>query len=320
MASLKNRGATQAVTPYSDTVAGYLLVWLAAALWAGLGPIYKLLMGFGIPPLTVVTFRAALAALILAGWTLARQRSLGGLRIAREDWPLMLSYGAIGIACFYAAYIYAVQLTGVAVAVVLMYTAPAWVALIAWWRLGEGMDGPRALALLCALAGCVLVAQAYDPTALRLNAMGVLCGLGSGLGYGLYSVFNKLALRRYVPTTVQFYGFAIGTGFLALSQSPASLLMPLRSPWLLGGLVLMAIGPTLGGGLAYAAGVRRLPVSVASLVATLEPALATLFGYLLFGEVLRPGQWIGACLILAAAILLRPSTPTGTAVRGRTVR
>jgi DME family drug/metabolite transporter len=218
----------------------------------------------------------------------------------------LLAYGMIGIACFYAAYIYAVQLTGVAVAVVLMYTAPAWVALIAWWRLGEGMDRVRALALLCAFGGCVLVAQVYDLAALRLNAVGVLCGLGAGLGYGLYSIFNKLALRRYMPMTVQFYGFAIGAGFLALSQPLANLMLPLHSPWLLGGLVLMALGPTLGGGLAYAAGVQRLPISVASLVATLEPALATLMGYLLFGETLQPGQWVGACLILMAVILLRP--------------
>ncbi len=304
MSSLNDR----TILPALHAITGYLLVWLAATLWASLGPIYKLLINFGLLPLTVVTFRAGLAALILAGWLLVRERSLARLRIARGDWPLMLAYGVIGVAFFYAVYVYAVQLTGVAVAVVLMYTAPAWVALIAWWRLGEGMDRSRALALLFALVGCALVSQAYNPTALRLNAVGVLCGLGAGLGYGLYSVFNKIALGRYTPVTVQFYGLTIGAIFLALSQPPASTLTLLRSPWLLGGVVLVALGPTLGGGLAYAAGVQRLPVSIASLVATLEPALATLFGYLFFGEVLQPGQWIGTGLILAVVILLRPQS------------
>jgi DME family drug/metabolite transporter len=300
--------------PASRVITGYFLIWLAAALWASLGPIYKLLMGLGLLPLTVVTFRAGLAALFLAGWTLVRERSLAPLRIARRDWPLMLAYGAVGIAFFYAVYVYAVQLTGVAVAVVLMYTAPAWVALIAWRWLGEGMDRSRVAALLLAFVGCMLVAQVNDLASLRLNGAGVLCGLGAGLGYGLYSVFNKVASSRYAPITVQFYGFAIGAIFLASSQpltstlapTQTSGLAPFRSPLLLGEIVLMAIGPTLGGGLAYAAGVQRLPVSVASLLATLEPALATLFGYLLFGEVLQPGQWIGTCLILAAVVLLRP--------------
>lgn len=287
-------------------VVGYLLIWLAAALWASLGPFYKLLFHLGASPLTVVTFRAAVAALTLGGWTAMRGRSRKGLRIARRDLPLLLAYGAIGIAFFYAVYVYAVQLTGVAVAVVLMYTAPAWVTLIAWWRLGEGMDRSRVLALVLAFAGCFLVAQAYDRRALQINALGIVCGLGAGVGYGLYSIFNKIGTARYPPTTVQFYGFAIGAALLSLMQPWEALLAPLHSPLLLGGLVFMAIGPTLGGGLAYAAGVQRLPISIASLLATLEPALATLFGYILFDETLQPPQWLGMLAILAAATLLRP--------------
>ncbi len=290
----------------SATVTGYLLIWVAAALWASLGPLYKLLFHFGASPLTVVTFRAGLASFILIVWQLATQRSLAGLRIARRDIPLMLAYGVIGIAFFYATYVYAVQLTGVAVAVVLMYTAPAWVVLIAWWRLGEGMDRQRAVALALAFGGCVLVAQAYDLAALQINAIGVLCGLGAGIGYGLYSIFNKIGVQRYRPVTVQFYGFAIGAICLSLMQPVDFLLAPFGSPLLLGGLILLAVGPTLGGGLAYAAGVQRLPVSVASLLATLEPALATVFGFVFLGEVLQVGQWLGICLVLAAAIMLRP--------------
>jgi DME family drug/metabolite transporter len=287
-------------------VVGYLLIWLAAALWASLGPFYKLLFHLGASPLTVVTFRAAVAALVLGGWAAMRSPSRERLRVAQRDLPLLLAYGAIGIAFFYAVYVYAVQLTGVAVAVVLMYTAPAWVALIAWRRLGEGMDRARVLALALAIAGCFLVAQAYDRRALQVNALGIVCGLGAGLGYGLYSIFNKIGTARYPPTTVQFYGFAIGAALLSLMQPWEMLCAPLHSPLLLGGLIFMAIGPTLGGGLAYAAGVQRLPVSVASLLATLEPALATLFGYVFFDEALQPPQWLGMLAILAAATLLRP--------------
>ncbi len=285
---------------------GYLLVWLAATLWASLGPFYKLLLGLGVSPLAVVTFRTWLAALLLGGWMIIRKRSLAWLSLARRDRLLILAYGLIGIAFFYAAYVYAVQTTGVAIAVVLMYTAPAWVTLIAWWRLGEHVNRTQVMALALAFLGCALVAQIYDPAALHFNALGILYGLSAGLGYGLYSVFNKLALRRYPPTTVQFYGFAVGTIALALTQRPAELFAPMRSPLLLGLLTVMAVGPTLGGGLAYAAGVQRLPVNVASLLATLEPALAVLFGYWLFGEVLEWGQWLGAGLILLTAILLRP--------------
>ena len=46
-------------------------------------------------------------------------------------------YGVFGIALFYATYINAILSVGVAVAAVLLYTAPVWVTLIAWRFLGE---------------------------------------------------------------------------------------------------------------------------------------------------------------------------------------
>jgi len=63
---------------------------------------------------------------------------------------------------------------------------------------------------------------------------------------------------------------------------------------------------------AYAAGVRTLPVSVASLMATLEPVLAALLAYLVLGQTLSASQVAGGGLIMLAVWLLRPrARPTG---------
>ena len=51
-----------------------------------------------------------------------------------------------------------------------------------------------------------------------------------------------------------------------------------------------------------------VPVSVASLVATLEPVLAAVLAYLFLGETLSIGQVAGGALILLAVWLLRPRT------------
>ena len=75
-----------------------------------------------------------------------------------------------------------------------------------------------------------------------------------------------------------------------------------RLAWLLA----LALGPTIGASVAYAAGVRTVPVSVASLIATLEPVLAALLAYLILGETLGAGQIAGGALILLAVWILRP--------------
>ncbi len=201
---------------------GLLLVLLAAGLWGTLGTIYKLgTDSFGLTPLTVVFWRAALAGLILVvalGAVLPLMgKGWSALRVKRADLPIFFTFGLLGVTAFYLLYIYAVVLVGVAVAVVLLYTAPAFVALMSWRFLGEDF-GPRILAALAlTLVGCALVARVYDPSLLQLNLAGILCGLGSGFTYALYSILGKLSLRRGYPiATMSLYVYIIGAAGLLL--------------------------------------------------------------------------------------------------------
>ena len=283
---------------------GYGLVVVAATLWASIGVFYKFLIGeYGLTPLAAAAFRGTLGGLMLLAGLLV----LGvNLKVSRRDWPMFLAYGVFGVALFFIAYVNAINLTGVAMAAVLMYTSPAWVALISWRWLGEHLGRRGVGALGMALAGAALVARVYDPGQLRMNALGVLAGLAAGLTYGLYSVFNKMLVRQYRPWVVQVYGLLIGAGILMAVVPKADLARGWISPASVALLLGMGLVPTLLASLAFAIGVQWVPVSVASILATLELAVATLFGYLFFGERLGIGQWIGAVCILAAVLLLRP--------------
>ena len=287
------------------TVRGYFLVLLAAALWATLGIIYKYLAGsYGLPPLAVAAFRAGLGGILLLAGLLVLRRSW--LRLNRQAVRIVVLYGVFGIALFYATYINAILTVGVAVAAVLLYTAPAWVTLIAWRFLGERLTRTHVFALLLALVGIALVAEIYRPDMVRLNAVGIAWGLASGLTYALWSVFNKVGVKHTNPWTLQCYGMLIGSAVLLLFQPLTPLAGVSQSPAAVAWLLVLALGPTVGASVAYAAGVRAVPVSVASLVATLEPVLAAVLAYLFLGETLSIGQVAGGALILLAVWLLRP--------------
>jgi DME family drug/metabolite transporter len=62
--------------------------------------------------------------------------------------------------------------------------------------------------------------------------------------------------------------------------------------------------------LAFNAALRRIPASNASIVATLEPAVATLLGWLFLNERLEPLQLVGAGLILLAVVILQLESGT----------
>ena len=285
-----------------ERLTGYIAVLGAAALWATIGLFYKALTGsWGLSPLSVAFFRAALSFIILLSVLALRRRAW--LRVARRDLPFFALFGLVGIAAFYILYVYAVHLAGMAMAVVLMYTAPAWVTLISWHFFGEGLDRPKLIALALAFGGCILITRAHNLAQVRLNARGILFGLGAGVTYGLYTIFNKRALRSYNPWTTMVYALGFGMAFLLPLQSPAALVTALRQPTLLW-LALLALGPTLGAALLYAMGLERLPASVASIVATLEPAMAALLAVVVLGERLTVPQALGALSIVSGVIFL----------------
>lgn len=297
----------------SERLRGYGLVLLAASLWATIGLFYRYLEAQGLPRLTIAFYRAAVSAVLLLavlGW-----RDPGSLRIRRRDWLLFLAFGLLGVAAFYIVYVYAIALAGMGVAAILMYTAPAWVAVLGALYLDEPLTRLKAGALLLAVGGCALIglpAVRGDPSGrVHLGWGGVLAGLGAGFTYGLYTIFSKIAVRRYSPWATLAYGLALGALFMLPFQSPDALARAVGAPFT--ALTVLGLGllPTVAAGAAFNAGLQRVPASNASIVATLEPALATLLGWLVLGERMEPVQVAGAALVLTAVVLLQRGEASG---------
>ncbi len=199
-------------------------------------------------------------------------------------------------------YLTAIERTTIATAAILLYTAPAWVAVLARLLFAEAMTRMKVLAVALTFGGCVLVVGGADPGALRLDSLGVLAGLGAGLTYGLYSIFGKAALRRYSPLTTVVYALGFGTLFLlvasgGLQRVPAAGLPP---------LAYLIIVPTVAAHLLYTSGLRWVEAGRASIVATVEPVVAALGGAMLLREPFGALQWLGAALVLGSVLLVRP--------------
>jgi len=293
----------------SERLRGYGLALVAASLWATLGLFYTALESGGFSRMTIVFYRAAVAAVTLFIFLAWKRRD--DLRLARRDWPLFLAFGLIGVAAFYAVYIQAIARIGMGVASVLMYTAPAWVTILSAFLFHDPLNGPIILAVALAFGGCVLIGRVYDLGGTQLNLVGLLAGLGSGLAYGLYTLFSKIAQQRYTAWTTLAYGLGLGAAFLLPFQSCDELARAVSTPGVFLGIMAMGLVPTLIGGVAFNAALRRIPASSASIVATLEPVIATLLGWAFMDERLEWPQLLGAGLVLIAVVILQRAAFSG---------
>jgi drug/metabolite transporter (DMT)-like permease len=257
---------------------------------------------FGFSALTLAFLRAGISFTIVFLILLFVRRDL--LRLTRQSLVRLGLYGLIGIAIFYFVYAQAIITTTVTTAVVLLYTAPAFVALMAWRAWGESLDTRKLIAIGLAFAGCALVARAYDPSQLSLNWLGIVFGLGAGFTYALFTVFSKAGMRQFSTWTLMTYELLFGALFLLPLQNMNELAILGKQPaaWLL--LLGLAFGPTLGAITSFNLGLRDLPASNASILATLEPVVASVLAFIMLGERLEPLQILGGGMVIAGAVWL----------------
>ena len=288
----------------------FALVLLAACLWGTIGTAYHLLRGVAtVDALTVVTLRASAGAALLWGWLALTDRA--ALRVAVADLPRLIGFGVGSLGLMYLALFTAFDLSSVAVGTVLLYLAPALVTIGAALFLNEPLTRRKLIALIATFCGCLLVVELYRPQNLVGNALGIGCGLVAAAAYGFYSLGAKPLLARYRPVTVLAYALlpaAVALLVVKLLTAPGDWPPPsgLLAISAYGGIVV-TIAPY---GL-YTLALRRLPSSEASIVATLEPAVAVVLAGALLGERLAPLQLLGAVGILGGVVLL--AWPAGSA-------
>ncbi|MDF1524449.1 MAG: EamA family transporter, partial [Trueperaceae bacterium] len=275
--------------PPSLQTRGYALVVTAAVLWGLIGLFARTILDAGVGPLEIAFWRA-----LIAGGAFALHARLAGrskLRSAR-DLGLLAAFALVGVTLFYASLNLAIDAGGVSLAFVLLYTAPAFVAVLAWPLLGERLTRRKGALVLLAVAGVVLVAQAGGG-GVHATPAAVAWGLASGASYATYYLFGKWVLHRYAPVTI----FAVVLPIGALGLLPFVDFVPKASDtwaW----LAVLGLVSTYLAYLVYYTGLRTTEASRAVLVATVEPVVAAAIAAIAFGERLGGVGWTGAALIL----------------------
>ena len=282
---------------------GPLLILLAGCFWGSMGIFVRRLGTFGFSSVQIVCIRVTLAALFFSVLLLAKDRR--GFRIALRDLPLFLGLGFGSILFFTVCYFTAITMMPLSTAAILLYTSPIWIMLMSVLFFREKLNAVKLVALGLAFAGCVLVSGVSGE---GITLAGLLVGLGSGIGYGLYSILGTVALRKYSPYTVTAYTFLFAAAGSWAVCSPRDMVAKFAAAPDLVSLLLFccltALVTAVIPFLAYTLGLRSVEASRAGILATVEPLVATIIGILVFSEPLTWLSGLGILLILSAVILL----------------
>lgn len=282
-----------------------ILIISGSILWGLIGIFVKALQDAGLTSMEIVAIRAASASLILFTWISITDRGL--LRVKTGDLKYFAATGLLSMAFFNWCYFTAIEEASISVAVVLLYTAPAFVIVISGIFYREEITPGKIKALLLITAGCSLIAGITPGEGISISIKGLIAGLGSGLGYALYPVLAKSAVRRYSPVTITAYTFLFTAVFLVPFSGVYKSTELLNST----GVLLYSAGlgllPTALAYILYTQGLKNVEAGKAAIVSTIEPVVAIMSGVFLFGERMTFLQICGACLIIFSLFILRGS-------------
>ena len=275
---------------------------IGASFWGVIGVFSRQLNDRGLDSLQVTEVRCIVTAIALAVILLFYDRRL--LKIDPKDLWMFFGSGVIGIISFNVLYFEAAKIVSLSMTSVLLYTAPFFVVIMSMFIFKEALTRQKAISLVLAFAGCLLISNIIGSSA-GFNSKGFLLGLGSGIGYALYTIFSKFALKKYHPFTLTFYTFLVaGIVLIPFSDLPHMADVAINVDgallWMLAlGLLITTLPYFL-----YNFGLKGLDAGVASVIAFIEPMVATIAGFLIYNEEPTVFNFLGIFSILAAVILL----------------
>jgi drug/metabolite transporter (DMT)-like permease len=251
----------------------------------------------------LVLGRASVTSVLVAGLMLFKDKT--AFKVKLKDLWLFILAGLFSIVLFNYSYYTTMSLASLSVAAVLLYTAPFFVVIISRFVFSSKFTLNKITALFIAFIGCCFVSGLFDSSQ-RISSKALFFGLLTGFGYALYTIFGELLLKRgYSTLTITFYVFL--SAFIcslpltdwksvvnAVAQKPISLVV----------IFLMAFFNTVIPYILYTNGLKGVDPSVAPIIATLEPVVATVIGAVIFKEKITFFGALGIILVLVSVVIL----------------
>lgn len=283
----------------------YFLMVIATFFWAGAFIAGK----YGIQefsPLALTFFRFLIASVIIFLIMIKYEKKDWHLK--REDWPVILFLGTVGMIGYHILFFAALQYTTSTNASIIAATNPMITSILAASFAGEGLSGKRMGAILIALTGVVLTITNWDLSVLSHFAFnhGDILMLCAVTCWASYSVVSKRVMPKYSPLILSTYSFVVCTvvllPFVIWEEIHTGFLG--STTWLgWSSVIYMAIFPTVIGYLIQQVSFKAIGAGRTNIFINLVPIFSIILATLILHEQLSGLKFLSAAIIISGVYL-----------------
>lgn len=289
----------------SDNRKGALLVITAGACWGVTSIFIKYLSGAGLGEMQISFLRQFFAAVSFALIILVTDRSKYRIRV--RDLGLIMTVGLINGVMFNYLYYYTIIHSRASIAVVLLYTSPVFVMIMARLLFGEKITRYKLAALALTVIGCVFVTgvigEGYTPP-----PAAILTGVLTGFAFALNNILTSTAVKKNEPKTVTLYTLIFSFVFLIPFSGGSSLAAVCRANLMIPAIaLLMSLVTCVMAQYFFSMGLNLIESGKAAIYGAAEPVVGTLVGILLFHEESNFLKIAGIIMVIAAILMIGKS-------------
>jgi DME family drug/metabolite transporter len=269
-----------------------------AGIAASWGFVSVIAAGVDLPAAALVFWRCAIAAVTVPALVLVVRRL--PLLVVEQRRPQVMGL-ALLVAVHWALLFETLKLASVAVAILTVYTAPIFLAVLAPLLLPEARSGIGLVALAISAPGIALIALGGEGGA-AADRVAVGTGLGAAITYALIVIWTKSLVRNIAPVAVAFWSYAIVAVLVLPFALAGGRFLPHGVDW----VYVIALGAllTAAAGVLYMRALKDVTAQSAGLLAYLDPLSASLLAWAILGQHLGWQVVVGGVAVLAGGALV----------------
>jgi hypothetical protein len=285
---------------------GVSMMTLATFFWGYMGISSRYLNHISLRSVDISFIRALSAAIMLTIYLFFKKRS--AFRLPIKGILFACLYGIICFAIGMSFYSLSVDNIPISVATVLMFSNPIWATLFGKIFFGDPISKKKLVIMVLCLIGCMCIIDVFSARGAELNMIGVLAGILNGMTFSLQIVLPRFVENKLSKDSLLFYGFWAATICLAFFVDIGDITSKVansgRPYFYIAHLLAIGILCTFVAITLYVNSTKYIGTSLPSMMSALEPVFASIIAYMVFSEVMKPIQVMGAVIIITSVVVL----------------
>ena len=281
---------------------GILILFGSILAWSSLEVTGSYIFAEGAGPITILTVRFLIAAILFGGVILWKKQTTGEnlFLVEKQDIKRFWLNGFI-LAVHLVVYWFAWELLDPNLPVIyaIFYMYPFVLSLIAIFYYGEKFSTNRKVALGLGTLGCMFAVELIPEFSTEaLNTKGVALDVAACFTWVAYLLVGQTLMRKYKPLTIVFYDFLQVFVYVSLFQSPMTTLSEVTFNGLLA-ITYISVVASFIAYFCYWIAVKNIGATNTGIAELGTPIFGVTLGY--FFLSMTPSLWQIAGLVMIAS-------------------